>query len=102
MPEPSPKTPVVSVAKNDDQPPTAEIRVAADRLFVTVPMAEARLSDSALLVASHQITIRSLPGRGKLNLSYPLPVRADPTAYVARQLNGVLDVVIMRPVRESV
>ena len=80
----------------------AEVRVAPDRLLVTVALPNARLGDVVLMVTRSTLHVQSLPGRGALNLVYPLPMAAEPGAFVARELNGVLDVVILRVSRRSV
>lgn len=101
MPRPSRKTHVVCVPVPTPDAPVAEVRVAKDRLVVTVPMPHARLADVVLFVAGSTLTLRSVPGRGDTQLSYPLPAEAERGSFVAREVNGVWDIVILRALRTS-
>jgi hypothetical protein len=96
MPEPPRKILAVPVEAPAPSAPVAEVRIAADRLFVTIPLPHVALRDSIILVTKSTLQIRSLPGRGDVNLTYPLPVATDVGAFLARELNGVLDIVVMR------
>ena len=102
MSEPSRKTHVIPSNTAAPEAPLAEVRVAKDRLIVTVPMAETRLADAVLFVTRSTMTVRSIPGRGSLQLTYPLPVEAEPGAFVARERNGVWDIAILRVSKKSI
>lgn len=101
MSEPSRKTRVVPANTSTPDAPLAEVRIAGDRLLVTVPMPGVRLADTVLFVNDKTLTVRSLPGRGNVHLTYPLPARGESGQFVARECNGVWDIAIQRPSLQS-
>src|SRR5688572_29788331 len=97
MSEPSRKTRVVPANTSTPEAPLAEVSIARDRLLVTVAMPGVRLADTVLFVTGSTLTMRSIPGRGNLQLTYPLPARGENGQFVARECNGVWDIAIQRP-----
>ena len=93
MAEPSPKTPVSPeigpFAANAD----AEVRIARDRLILTVSLPDVPLSSSRIRVTPSTVSITRPDG---MDLRFALPARADPSQFVARLRNGVLDIVVLR------
>lgn len=77
-------------------PPTAEIQISADRLYLTVGLPGLRLPTSLLVVAADRVRLRCVVDGTPLTLEYRLPCTVQPDRYVARELHGVLDVVMER------
>ena len=101
MSEPSRKTHVMPTNTSSPDAPQAEVRIARDQMVVTVCMPGTRLADTILFVNDNRLTVRSLPGRGNLSLDYALPTRAQNGFFVAREVNGVWDISILRPSLKS-
>ncbi len=101
MSEPFRKTHVVPANTSTPEAPLAEVRIARDRLLVTLAMPGVRLADTVVLVNDKMLTVRSIPGRGNLHLTYPLPARGESGQFVARECNGVWDIAIQRPSLQS-
>lgn len=101
MSEPLRKTHVVPTNTSSPDAPRAEVRIARDTIHVTVAMPGVRLSDTVLFVRDATLTVRSIPGRGTLRLAYALPTRIEKGLFVAREVNGVWDIAILRPSLKS-
>ena len=83
-------------APTPERVPTADVRVAPQTMCVTIHLPQLALSTAEIVVTRSSVRFRCRKASKEAEVLVPLPVTAQPGRFVARERNGVFDVLIER------